>query len=939
MKDEVDDDDSGTSSSVTSVPESVVLYGNPRASRNMAEKQRRDNLNTHIASMAALIPIVATSTKKMDKISVLRLACAFLRTHYTIGQGLANFLPEQFNEFDLEQYFVDHLVDSNGFFLIVTSRGKIVYVSRQVEQHLGHVQNELLGQYLYSFVYPDDYLKLAENITPDGMKVELPEYLRSSSRTSESMHDNNSSSSDDSTSTQRTKDWPFFSEQRRTFQIRMAQRTVSKREHTQYEWFEISGVFRIANACKNSDLNGNKGRHRETTERSRITTNDVIFAGMATLPKKRSITELSIMDANKDEYVTRHLVDGRIIYCDHRVSVVAGYMSEEVSGLNAFAFMHKDDFRWTMIGLRQMYDRAETCGSSCYRLLTKTGQFIYLRTHGYLEFDKDTQTVESFVCVNTLVSEEEGLRLIMEMKEKFSAIVSTNGLIPNLTDINSSIELCSSSQSSNPKCSLEDPTQLEDAITHLISDLPSPSPSSMSEDSFSPMPNTQYVKAAIFASRMPPVATHANKVGINKLDLFKMKGKSNCTSSKESNNHKHTIGKCMNPNKAKESSISDSESAKSSGKSIKVLDMMETAHNSRGNSQNVDVPTQSNSLATHKPNTNPCVSCSSHTSCMDAPQSANVSNTQERMKQQSNASMLPRNTLHEFAAYNIKVECGVETFNCRQKQKSVLQYLDCDSVSDSSIVSASVETHTTSRGTLKRICSDEDFSTTHKKRPSNVYASTNTNEEQQDVSHMKCRGMTSASENKYPTLEFNQFNDVNSQPLMTASPNSNLHEVGTDYQQLIDPFGNPLIVTNADEEQFMQNLKDAKDDTPLSPDLDANPEFMMKILDGFPNESTTDFKNDFNESRAQQFIALEDQIVNEGLRRKHIDLSKEQTKRESQINVLAQDLKGSALRAQRENLSQIEAEHNKQIQMLKTLQQDHARMQANARYLTISDMG
>lgn len=91
----------------------------------------------------------------------------------------------------------------------------------------------------------------------------------------------------------------------------------------------------------------------ETAERSRITTNDIIFAGMATIPKKQSITALTIMDVNKDEYVTRHLIDGRIIYCDHRVSVIAGYMSEEVSGLNAFAFMHKNDFRWTMVGLRQ----------------------------------------------------------------------------------------------------------------------------------------------------------------------------------------------------------------------------------------------------------------------------------------------------------------------------------------------------------------------------------------------------------------------------------------------------------------------------------------------------------------------------------------------------------------------------------------------------------
>lgn len=74
---------------------------------------------------------------------------------------------------------------------------------------------------------------------------------------------------------------------------------------------------------------------------------------MVWIPKKRPITELSIIDANKQEYVTRHLVDGRIIYCDHRISIVAGYLSEEVSGLSAFSFMHKDDVRWTIIGLRQ----------------------------------------------------------------------------------------------------------------------------------------------------------------------------------------------------------------------------------------------------------------------------------------------------------------------------------------------------------------------------------------------------------------------------------------------------------------------------------------------------------------------------------------------------------------------------------------------------------
>jgi hypothetical protein len=39
--------------------------------------------------------------------------------------------------------------------------------------------------------------------------------------------------------------------------------------------------------------------------------------------------------------------------CDYRISVVAGYMAEEVTGESAFKFMHKDDVRFTIVALRQ----------------------------------------------------------------------------------------------------------------------------------------------------------------------------------------------------------------------------------------------------------------------------------------------------------------------------------------------------------------------------------------------------------------------------------------------------------------------------------------------------------------------------------------------------------------------------------------------------------
>lgn len=34
--------------------------------------------------------------------------------------------------------------------------------------------------------------------------------------------------------------------------------------------------------------------------------------------KERRVTEISLMEATRDEYITRHLLDGRIIYSDHR---------------------------------------------------------------------------------------------------------------------------------------------------------------------------------------------------------------------------------------------------------------------------------------------------------------------------------------------------------------------------------------------------------------------------------------------------------------------------------------------------------------------------------------------------------------------------------------------------------------------------------------------
>lgn len=45
----------------------------------------------------------------------------------------------------------------------------------------------------------------------------------------------------------------------------------------------------------------------------------------------------------------------------------------------------------------------EETGYSCYRLRSKTGEYIHLKTAGYLEKDEHGN-IKSFICINSLVT-------------------------------------------------------------------------------------------------------------------------------------------------------------------------------------------------------------------------------------------------------------------------------------------------------------------------------------------------------------------------------------------------------------------------------------------------------------------------------------------------------------------------------------------------------
>lgn len=469
----------------------VTLPSSSRLQRNQAEKLRRDKLNQFINELAILVPMVASSAKKLDKTSVLRLSATFLRMHHTLV-GKNDSMRDLAIPVEWGRTLLDGL---QAILLVVTSTRKIVYVSENVERILGHHQNDLLGSDLKDITHKEDESMLNLNLEPrtDGDVTKMGT--------------------------------------RRSFFLRLAHRPATRSDQPQYEMVRVEGHLRISkpqapqNRSKNHAFDRylrtqlsvpNGSGYGDSKGETGINSNDVVLVALVRPYKEMHIADNSLLEATKEEWLTRHLLDGTIVYADHRISVLSGYLSEEVHGNSAFQYIHRQDARWVMIALRQMFCASESKGWSCYRLKAKNGEYIYLRTQGYLEVQNKiptTTNVQSFICINSLVSANEGEKLIHEMKTMFTPVVKkkVNPLAVTARN-NANINKRESSPVDDvglQPLETEDSDELKSAIGQLLVGLEEvrarpPSPNKRDQD---------YAKVEIVSKALPPVEVQTGHIG------------------------------------------------------------------------------------------------------------------------------------------------------------------------------------------------------------------------------------------------------------------------------------------------------------------------------------------------------------------------------------------------------------------------------------------
>uniref|UniRef100_A0A0N5B5T6 Neuronal PAS domain-containing protein 4 n=1 Tax=Strongyloides papillosus TaxID=174720 RepID=A0A0N5B5T6_STREA len=152
--------------------------GNNVRSTRGASKQRRDQINVEIQRLRDLLPLSSSIKERLFQLQVMSLACIFIRkqkylahitrkfeinggSNYISESEITNYsyYPSNYNISMLPQKIQDISKALKGFLIMVTKSGKLLYISENASEYLGHSVEEIMcqGDSLYDLIDSRDH--------------------------------------------------------------------------------------------------------------------------------------------------------------------------------------------------------------------------------------------------------------------------------------------------------------------------------------------------------------------------------------------------------------------------------------------------------------------------------------------------------------------------------------------------------------------------------------------------------------------------------------------------------------------------------------------------------------------------------------------------------------------------------------------------------------
>lgn len=343
-----------------------------RKSRNLSEKKRRDQFNVLINELCSM---VSSSNRKMDKSSVLRSTISFLRSHSEISvQSQSSEVQENWKPSFLSNEEFTHLMLEalDGFIIVVSCNGRILYTSESIVSLLGYIPGSL-NMSIFEIVHETD-------------KQSLHKLL------------NNANFSDSSHI--KSKDSLL------SIMIHIKHGPIHSQNSPMYELVRLVGNFHHWKNISTDGSNANNFEYDNSSSCSQASSNaewQLCFVAMARLQTPQLLREMSLLDESKNEFTSRHSLEWKFLFLDHRAPPIIGYLPFEVLGTSGYDYYHVDDLEKVAACHESLMQTGEGT-SCCYRFLTKGQQWIWLQTRYYITYHQWNSKPEFIVCTHTVVS-------------------------------------------------------------------------------------------------------------------------------------------------------------------------------------------------------------------------------------------------------------------------------------------------------------------------------------------------------------------------------------------------------------------------------------------------------------------------------------------------------------------------------------------------------
>ncbi|XP_071589304.1 basic helix-loop-helix ARNT-like protein 2 isoform X3 [Heliangelus exortis] len=385
-----------------------------REAHSQTEKRRRDKMNNLIEELSAMIPQCNPMARKLDKLTVLRMAVQHLKSLKGSSSSYAEvrYKPSFLKDDELRQLI---LRAADGFLFVVgCNRGKILFVSESVCKILNYDQASLIGQSLFDYLHPKDVAKVKEQLSSSDVS---PREKLVDGKTGLQVH------TDFQAGPARLN-----SGARRSFfcRIKCSRTTVKeekeclpnpkKKDHRKYCTIHCTGYL------KNWPPSEVGVEEENDVEKDSSNYNCLVAIGRLhpyIVPQKSG--EIKV---KATEFVSRFAMDGKFVYVDQRATAILGYLPQELLGTSCYEYCHQDDHNHLAEKHKEVLQNKEKVFTNSYKFRAKDGTFVTLKSQWFSFMNPWTKELEYIVSNNTVVlrqrSSVKTIAVVQQPKATFS---------------------------------------------------------------------------------------------------------------------------------------------------------------------------------------------------------------------------------------------------------------------------------------------------------------------------------------------------------------------------------------------------------------------------------------------------------------------------------------------------------------------------------------